>query len=42
MKITDFSVMDTNGIEICETDYFLDGRPRTKKLYVHFADDFLN
>jgi hypothetical protein len=25
----------------CGTGYFLDVRPHTKKLYVHFADDFL-
>lgn len=82
MKITDFLIMDTNGIEICadphgnnlafscpicgypvlavalenqrgsdehhpaccrecETGYFLDVRLLAKKLYVHFAADFL-
>ena len=25
----------------CGTGYFLDVRPQTEKLYVHFADDFL-
>lgn len=25
----------------CGTGYFLDVRPRAKKLYVHFTDDFL-